>query len=198
MWNVPHLFYYSVDHLGRQFKSGEIHAAVVLAVAWKNGIPTLIKPAVEALANPAVPLHSWCCNVDILHHMDVEEISVIARMRERLYLVRLALQDVPPVVHDRNCADARGCARAWELNWHTKVGKKLRRLDGSIFHQLGWIRSQEVVKAQVPGMGMECLTQTVMGVGNNECWFAETRVVDGATNHLMVTERVPDWLGINN
>ena len=195
MWNVPRLFDYSLDHLKRQFTSKKIHAAVVLAIARKNGIPALIKPAVEALANPAVPLHSWCGIGEILRHVDVEEVSAIARMRERLHLVRLALLDVPPVIHDGGCANTGGCARAWKLYWNTKIGKKLRRQDGEVTHQLWWIRSQDVVKAQVVGMGIGCLTRTVTTVASNECWFAETRIVDGATNYLMVTERVPDWLG---
>ena len=195
MWNVPRLFHYSVDHLKRQFAGKKIHAAVVLAIARKNGIPTLIKPAVEALANSAVPLHSWCGEGEILCHVDIQEVSAIARMRERLHLVRLALLDVPPVIHDVDCASAGSCAKAWELYWYMKVGRKLRRLDGEVSHQLWWIRLQDVIKAQVPGMGIGCLAQTVTTVANNECWFAETRVVEGATNYLMVTERIPDWPG---
>ena len=193
MWNIPRLFHYSLDHLKRQFDSGKIHPAIVLAVARRNAIPTLIKPSVEALASPTLPLNSWCCDDEILRHMEIGEFGVIARMKVKLQLVRFALLDVPPVIHGEGCIDMGGCAGAWELYWYMKVGKKLRRLDGEISHRLWCIRSEDVIKAQVPGMGIACLTETVIRVGDNPCWFSETRVVEGAINRLMVHERIPDW-----
>lgn len=195
MWNVPRLFHYSLDHLKRQFNSEKIHPAVILAVARKNGIPALIEPAVEALA--AIPLHGWCCDGEILRHVEVEELGVIARMKEKLHLIRLTLLDVPPAIHDDGCVNRAGCTRAWELYWHMAVGRKLRQLDGAISHRLWWIRSEDVVKAQVLGMGLACLTGTVTRVGDNPCWFSEIRVIEGAVGHLMVSERIPDWPGIN-
>jgi hypothetical protein len=128
MWNAPRLFHYSVDHFKRQFGDRKIHPAVVLAVARANGIPSLIKPAVKALADPEVTLYSWGCNSEILCHAAVEEVGAIARMRERLYTARLAILDVPPVSHAVDCANAVGCAQAWERYWHMVVGKKIRKL----------------------------------------------------------------------
>ena len=82
MWNVPRLFRYSLDHFKRQFHAGNIHPAVVLAIAQENGIPSLIKPAVEALAEPPMTLLSWCSEDKILCYVQVEEVSAIARMKE--------------------------------------------------------------------------------------------------------------------
>jgi hypothetical protein len=196
MWNVPRLFHYSLDHLKRQFDDEKIHPAIVLAVARKNGIPTLIKPAVDALT--AIPLHSWCCDEEILCHVAVEEVGVIARMKERLYLICVALLDVPPVIHDEGCGNGGDCARAWELHWHMRVGKRLRQLSGTASNSLWWIRTEEVIKAQVPGMGLGCLSRTVTNFGDSSCWLSEMRVIDGAIDHLMVSERIPDWPGITN
>jgi len=197
MWNVPRLFRYSLDHFRRQFLAGNIHPAVVLAIARENGIPSLIKPAVEALAEPTTSLHSWCCEGKILRYIQAEEIGVIARMKERLYDTRLAILDVPPVIHGDDCTDIAGCALLWEHHWYASVGKKVRKFhDGTISHQLWFIRSTEVLRAEIPGMKKLCLAKTVESVADNWCWYSDKRIVDGAIEYLMVTERIPDWSGV--
>lgn len=196
MWNVPRLFRYSLDHLKRWFADRKIHPAVVLAVARKHGIPDLIKPAVLALAEPEASLHSWCCDSDVLRFTAVEEIGAIARMRERLYNAQLALQEVPPVIHGYGCTDTVSCVRAWKSHWHEVVGMKLRKLnDRSVFHQLWWIRSKDILGAQIPGMPQLCLNQTVEKVAGNPGWFSDATIVDGIILYLMVTEHVPNWAG---
>jgi hypothetical protein len=195
MWNVPRLFNYSLDHFKRQFRSGMIHPAVVLAVARENEIPSLIRPAVEALAEPAATLTSWCSKDEILSYTGVKEVSAIARMKERLCAARLSILDVPPVTHGVNCGNVVGCAAAWEHYWLTEVGRKICRLDDdTISHQLWYIRS-EILKVQIPAMSLSCLITVVDTVGANLCWFADRRIIEGAVLHLMVTERIPNWNG---
>lgn len=193
MWNVPRLFNYSLDHFKRQFHAGAIHPAVVLAIARENGIPSLIRPAVEALAEPTATLLSWCARDDVLCYTQVKEVSAVARMKERLYTARLSILDVPPVVHGSDCVDTGSCAVVWEHYWHTRIGKKVRKLDdGAVANQLWFIRS-DILGANIPGMRQSCLTTTVEKVGENPCWYADRMIIDGAILYLMVTERVPDW-----
>ena len=195
MWNAPCLFCYSLDHFTRQFKAGTIHPAVALAVARANGIPSLIKPAVKALAEPNLPLHSWSCETGVLGYA-VEEIGAIARMREKLYLARLAILDVPPVTHANDCASKPNCAQAWAWYWHANVGKKIRKIcDDTIPHQLWYIRSTDVLQAKVPGMGLLCLQITAEHVAHNACWFSDDCIINGAVEYLMVPECVPEWSG---
>ena len=198
MWNVPRLFNYSLDHFKRKFKDGTIHPAVVLGVARQNGIPSLIQPAVEALASPAMSLSSWCSQEELLCYVGVFEVSAIARMKEQLYIARLSLLDVPQALHGKDCPNATNCRVAWESYWLMQVGKKIRRLlDDGISHELWFIRS-EILRAQVDGMRQSCVAMTVDAVGGNKCWEAHKQIVDGATRYLMVVERVPDWMGPHN
>jgi len=198
MWNVPRLFHYSLDHFKRQFEAKNIHPMIVLGVARENGIPSLIKPAVAALAEPTMPLHSWCCQNDILRYTQVNEAGAIAKMKERLYTTRLSLLEVPSVTHGEDCVDVASCGVVWEHYWHTKIGKKIRRLhDGTVSNQLWFIRS-DILGAKVPGMGQSCLTVTVDRVGAHPCWYHDRQIVDGAIEYLMVTERVPDWRGTSS
>lgn len=194
MWNVPRLFHYSLDHFKRQFDARKVHPVIVLAIARENGIPGLIKPAVEALAEPAVSLHSWCCNNDTLRYTtQVDEVSAIARMRERLYAARLSILDVPPAIHGKDCADVGGCGMVWEHYWHTRVGKKIRRLfDGAVSNQLWFIRS-DILRTQIPGMRQSCSTMTVEKVGAHSCWYVDRQIIDSAIEYLIVDERVPNW-----
>jgi len=198
MWNVPRLFRYSLDHFRGQVETQKIHPAVALAIGRENGIPSLIGPAIQALAEPAVSLHSWCCNPRILRYVQVEEIGAIVRMKERLYEARLSMVDVPPVTH-RGCADQAGCGSRWERYWHATVGKKVRNLfGGTLVHQLWFIRVTDVLKAEVPGMNPACLSTTIERVEQNPCWLSDKRIIDGAIEHLMVAERLPDWHRVNN
>ena len=196
MWNAPRLFHYSLDHFRRQCTAGRIHPAIALAVARANGIPSLIKPAVKALAEPTLPIHSWSCDGAILRYVAVEEIGAIARMKEKLCSARLTMLDVPSMHHAADCASEAICAQAWAWHWNVVVGKKIRRLgDDSIPYQLWYIRSKDVIEAEVPGMGPLCLRITVEHVGGHSCWFSDDRIIEGAVDYLMVPERVPEWSG---
>ena len=197
MWNAPRLFHYCVDHFTRKFNNRKIHPAVVLAVARANGVPSLIKPAVKALADPDATFHSWSCEGEILRYVAVEEMGAIARMRERLQAARLTVLDVPPVTHAADCNDAAGCAQGWERYWYIVVGKKVRKLyDGTATHQLWYIRSVDVLQGEVPSMGKMCLRMTAERVAGNSCWFSDDSIIDGAVEYLMVPERIPDWPGL--
>lgn len=194
MWNVPRLFNYCVDHLRRKAEDEAIHPAIVLAVARATGLPFLIKPAVRRLAESKCSLHSWCCEHEVLQYITVEEVGAIARMKERLYMARLAFVDVPPATHGANCTDTAVCTQAWNHYWHTVVGKKLRKLDdGSVSHQLLCIRTTDVVYGQVPEMGDSCRRLTTEKVASHDCWFADDAIIKGAVEYLMVPERIPDW-----
>ena len=99
-WSIQHLFGYTFDHFRHQFLQGRIHPAIVLGIARKYGIPNLIAPAVRALVRLSVPLASWCINPEILRHNTLEDITMISRMKEKLWLARTALCKVPPVTHN--------------------------------------------------------------------------------------------------
>lgn len=195
MWNVPRLFHYSLDHFKRQFSTKAIHPMIVLAVARENGIPSLIKPAVEALAESRISLYSWCSDNTILQYTRVEEVSAIARLKERLYLARLSILDIPPAIHGKGCVNAVGCRVCWERYWGVEVAKRVRKLvDGAISNELWLIRS-DILKAEVPGMGRSCLTATVDKVGTHHCWYVDRGIIEGAVECLLVDERIPDWRG---
>lgn len=197
MWNVPRLFNYSFDHFKRQFGAEKIHPAVVLAIAQENGIPSLIRPAVQALAEPTMSLSSWCSNGDVLRYTRVEEVSAIARMKEQLYLSRISILNVPPVIHGSGCdIVSRGkCELVWAQYWNMVVGKKVwRLLDGKLCYQL-WVIWSDLLKAQIPGMGETCHQMTLEKVGDYSCWFSDRHIINGAIAYLMVSERVPEWHG---
>lgn len=194
MWNVPRLFSYCVDHLKRKVEAEAIHPAIVLAVARASGLPSLVKPAVKQLAELKCSLYSWCCEREVLQYVTVDEVGAIARMKERLYMARLAFVDVPPATHSADCANTAVCTQAWNHYWHTVVGKKLRKLDdASASYQLLRIRSTDVVYGQVPAMGDSCRLLTTEKVASHDCWFADDAIVKGAVECLMVPERTPDW-----
>lgn len=195
MWNVPRLFHYSLDHFKRKFSTQAIHPMIVLAIARENGIPSLIKPAVEALAESKISLHSWCSDDSVLQYTRVKEVSAIARMKERLYVTRLSILGIPPTIHGKGCVDMVNCRASWERYWNMEVAKRVRKLvDGAIFNELWLIRS-DILKAQVLGMGKVCLTATVDKVGSHNCWYADREIIEGAVKCLTVDERVPDWRG---
>ena len=110
------------------------------------------QPVVSALAEPTMLLHSWCCDNEVLCYIQVEEIGTLAKMKEHIYSMHLAILDVPLVVHRKDCTNAIACGAVWEHYWHTRIGRKVRKLeDGSISNQLWFIQS-ELIGAKVPGM----------------------------------------------
>ena len=119
-------------------------------MARSNGVPSLIRSAVKALAVPDVTLHSWGCKEEILRYVAVEEVAAIARMRERLLTARLAILEVPPVNHAADCTDMGSCVQAWEYHWNTVIRKKIWKLhDGTSYYQLWYIRSMDILQAEV-------------------------------------------------
>ena len=42
-------------------------------------------------------------------------------------------------------------------------------------------------------MGRNCLTATVDKVSHHHCWYADSEIVEGAVECLMVDEFLPDW-----
>jgi len=170
MWNVPHLFHYSLDNFKHQFNARNIHPMIALTIAQENGIPSLIKPAVEALAEPAISLHNWCCDNNILEYTtQVDEVRAITRMREQLYAMCLSILGVPPVIHGKDCTDMAGCRMVWEHYWYARVGKKIRRLfNGVVSNQL-WFICLDILRTQIPGIKQSCSTMTVENVGAHSC-----------------------------
>src|ERR1700759_1480568 len=126
-WSIHNLFKYSMDHLRRQFLGRQIHAAVVLGVCRKFGIPDLIEQAVFRLAKPSIPLSSWSTDPEVTCHLTVFDIGTIGRMKEKLLLARIALCCVPPITHDVGCYDRNrvACAAAWRDFWVLNVVPKL-------------------------------------------------------------------------
>ncbi|KAF9642709.1 hypothetical protein BDM02DRAFT_3192807 [Thelephora ganbajun] len=192
-WSIQHLFGYAFDHFRRQFFLGQIHPAVVLGVARKNGIPDLIEPAVKALAKPSIPLASWCTSPGILHHVTLEDICKISRMKEKLWTARTALCKVPPIVHDlASCLqDHRNiCSGSWRQFWLLEVVPRLLELNDELDSRLVWIGTDLVAKAKVEGMARLCLANTVQKVVANAGWRAEIWIPEGAVESLMVPERM--------
>jgi hypothetical protein len=72
----------SLNQLRWQFIVQKIHPAIVHAITSKNGIPSLIRPAIKSLVKSTASLHSWCCDIAITQYVQVEEIGAIARMKE--------------------------------------------------------------------------------------------------------------------
>ena len=177
MWNVPRLFCYSFDRLRNLFRDKRVHPVIVLAVAQENRIPSLIRPMVKALAEPAMSLSSWCLDREVLLYMQVDKVGAIARMKEQLYLARISILDIPPVVHGGQCIATnshQSCELVWEFYWNTAIGKKVRKLaDGRVCSQLWLIRS-DLLKAPIPGMGELCRDMTVEKVGSYLCWFSDS------------------------
>lgn len=170
---------------------GRIHPAIVLGVAREYGIPTLIKPAVKALAKAEVLLSSWSTDPNILRYTTVKQLGDIARMKEKLLLARFALCKVPPVTHVATCPGKTRtlCSASWRKFWLSTVVPKLCNLNGDIDNGLWWIRTDCVASARVEGMTDGCVEWTVNDVIGNAAWRAETVIPDGAAEALMVAER---------
>ena len=69
------------------------------------------------------------------------------------------------------------------------MAPKLCKLKDNIDNQLWWIRTDRVAKARVSGMTGKCLRLTVDEVIASPGWKAETKILEGATEALMVSER---------
>lgn len=190
-WSIHSLYGYAIDHLRRQFLTGRIHPAVVLGVSRRFGISNMVENAVHRLARLEVPISSWATDPHIIRHVSVTEISTIAKMREKLLLIRFALCAVPPVSHDDACAaDVRvACSAAWRGFWMAEVAPKLCAIDGETESQLWWIRTECVAKAKIKGMVGGCTEMTVADVISNLGWQADIKISDGAVRALMVPER---------
>lgn len=198
MWNVPRLFHYSLDHLQRQFHDRQIHPAIVLAIARRNCIPSLIRPAVESLGEAGCTLASWTSDEGILRYMTSLEIGIISQMKEELYLARNSLLDTPRVLHSSECIDASGCELIWEYFWNAVIAKKVGRLaDGRACHRLLYIRVYDLLGAKIEEMNEDCRNATLKKIGGHSCWFAEVGIMDAAAERLMVLEHIPEWQGIS-
>ena len=192
-WSIQHLFGYAFDHFRRQFLQGRIHPAIVLGVARKYGIPSLIAPAVGALARPSITFASWCINPDILRHSTLEDVTVIGRMKEKLWSAQAALCKVPPVTHNlASCLHGRQdtCYRSWRQFWLLDVAPKLLQLNDELENRMMWIGTEFLARAKVEGMTKGCLEHTIEKVGAGVGWRAEIQIPQGAIERLMVPERM--------
>jgi hypothetical protein len=190
-WSVKPLFDYAYDHLKRRFESDEIHPAIVLGVSRQYGIPSLIDPAVHALANPKLPLSSWSTNPAITCHSSIMDIGIIGRMKEKLLTIRIALCTPPPILHNEMCSSRSRatCTRSWESFWASEIVPRLLQINGEAGSRLFVIRKLVEV-AKVPGMMEKCAEQTITDVTERPGWDAEWNIPDGAVRALMVPERV--------
>ena len=191
-WSIPILYSYALDHFKRQFNSGRIHPAIVLGVAREYGIPNLIRPAIRALAEPDRPLAGWTANPEIIRHMSAIDIGVISRMKDRISNIRAILCTPPPEIHNQQMCLATGramCSASWKSFWVSDVIPRLLMTNGEVDGQLMAIRSG-IMCARVPGMMERCTEQTIAGAIDKPGWKAESNVVEGAVDLLMVAERV--------
>ena len=139
MWNVPHLFYYSLNYFKYQFDTKAIQPMIALAITQENGIPSLIRPAIEALAELKVLLYSWCSDNSAFQYTGVKEVSAITRPKEHLYLTHLSLLGLPPATHSKCCVDVAKHRAGWEQYWNVEVTKKVWKLvDGLVSNEL-WL-----------------------------------------------------------
>lgn len=190
-WSIHNLYGYALHHFEQQFKEGYIHPAVVLGVSREYGIPSLIEPAVKALARMDIPLASWCTDPEVIRYTSVIDIGVIGRLKEKILMARIALRCPPPVVHDHIMCPPReriGCEASWKDFWMSMIVPKLLSPSTSDGYELLSIQ-KSVDEAVVPGMGDECRERTVPGVVGKPGWRAEETITNGAIEVLMVVER---------
>jgi len=191
-WSIQNLYDYALDHFKRQFKSGQIHPAVVLGVAREYGIADLIGPAVKALAKPEMPFSSWSTDEAIICHTTVKEVGVIGRMKEKLIMARVALCTPPPLIHDDVTCRPKNrtvCSTSWKGFWASAIVPRLLNNNGDIENCLWWIRTDFVGKARIQGMMDACAERTIEGAVGKPGWRSETKIPDGAVEQLMVPER---------
>lgn len=68
------------------------------------------------------------------------------------------------------------------------VVPRLLTLDSDIDSMLWWIRTDCVAKANIQGMMGECMRWSIDEAIGNAGWRAETRILEGAVQVLMVPE----------
>lgn len=164
---------------------------MVLGISRQYGIPELVEPAVKALAKLDVPLSGWSTDPHIICHTTLQDVGTVGRMKEKILLARFTLCKVPNVTHDATCPDSSHatCSTSWKNFWMFVVVPKLCDLGGEIEHQLWWIRTDCVAKANIPGMSSECMDQTINDAIKSPGWRAETKITQGAVDALMVEGR---------
>ena len=193
-WSVQALYDYARDHLERQFANGQIHPAIILGVARQHGIPDLIRPAVEALANQGITYSSWSTDPTIICHLTVVEMGVVGRMKEKLQMARGALCNPPRIVHDEMAcppSNTSTCAASWKRYWALHTIPKLLGINGEMEHSLLQIQEEVVSTGRISGMVEECKAKTIAdSVVGMAGWSAEQNIPEGAIGVLMVLERV--------
>lgn len=197
MWDCRRLFYWALDRLQQRFDGAKIHPAIVLAIARRHGIPTLIKPAILRLASAGLPLGSWTSAPEVLQYMESFELAIIAKMKENIYITRVSLIETPKVVHCAQCSRTAACELIWGFFWTNTISDKVRRIDDwKACHRLEYIRVYDLMVAKIPEMTAGCREATVKRVAENPWWSAEHGIINGAADRLMVAERVPQWAGV--
>ena len=81
------------------------------------------------------------------------------------------------------------CSASWKSFWVSDVIPRLLITTGEVDGQLMATRSG-IMCARVPGMMERCTEQTIAGEIDKPGWKAESNVVEGAVDLLMVAERV--------
>jgi hypothetical protein len=191
-WSVQHIYDYAKDHLQRQFSKGQIHPAVVLGVAREHGIPDLVRPAVEALADPKLTFSSWSVDPMITPYVTVTDMGAVGRMKEKLLLARVALCTPPPITHDEvTCRPSirPTCSTSWKGYWTASIVPKLLGGEGRAEATLLQVRESIMSTSWIDGMGDECREATVADVARRPGWNADGNIVEGAVVMLMVPER---------
>lgn len=109
---------------------------------------------------------------------------------------RIALLEPPNAIHCTRCTDNVACDMVWGVYWTMGIGRKLRRIhDPGYSHTLSYIHTIDLLSAQIPEMNEECRRITLERVASFSCWLSGTTIVDGAIDHLMIPERLPEWEG---
>lgn len=181
-----------MDHIQRQCADGRLHPAIILGLARRHGIPSLIEPAVRLLARPDRPLFTWASEEAITRHTSVPDIGTIGHMKEKLLLARMRLCSPPAALHDAETCRPSGrtaCSGAWEGFWSATVATKLLKQDGHRENEL-WSIRDALSDAAISGMREKCILLTKDDVIGKSAWNAEKNIPDGAIRQLMVEEHM--------
>lgn len=191
-WGASALYEYTRDHLGRQFVDGRLHPAVVLGIARAHGIPDLIGPAVEALANARLTFASWSTAPAIICHTSVVDVGAIGRMKEKLQSARITLCNIPNPLHDEGLCSPSSrpiCTSSWNDYWVLNIVPKLLGINGEAVCPLLQIQREVTSTIRIKGMMEGCRSKTVVGsIAGRPGWEAEGNIVQGAVDLLMVPE----------
>ena len=191
-WSIQHIYDYAKDHLQRQFSDGRIHPAIILGIAREHGIPDLVRPAIEALADPKLTFSSWSVDQTITAHVTVTDLGAIGRMKEKLLMARVALCTPPPTTHDEvACRPSlrSTCSTSWKSYWMSTIVPRLLGSEGKAEGALSQVREGITSTGWIDGMVDECREGTIAGVAGKPGWNAEGNIVEGAVAMLMVPER---------